>query len=155
MKMKRRNREVVVEELDITSLLDILVILLVFLLMSFNASDLTIDLINNLTLPYSKSMGMANHGVVVQVNNKKEIWVNKNRVGVLSSSAPSDVKITRVLRKLASVENQKIDKSRQDEPKYINLIFDKGLEYQDIQVVLHSAAEAGFGKYKLIVQGVE
>ncbi|MGH1469517.1 MAG: hypothetical protein ACRBBP_11715, partial [Bdellovibrionales bacterium] len=61
---KKRNYEV--EDIDITSLLDILVILLVFLLKSFNDSDLTLDLVNELALPYSMSRGAANNGVILQ-----------------------------------------------------------------------------------------
>ena len=50
---RKRNREAV--DVDITSLLDILTILLVFLLKSYNASDLKLDLTKNLEMADSAS----------------------------------------------------------------------------------------------------
>ena len=45
---RRKKREPV--DIDITSLLDILVIMLVFLLLNYNASDLKLELVPNLEM---------------------------------------------------------------------------------------------------------
>lgn len=52
-------------DIDITSLLDVLVILLVFLLKSYNASDLTLDLVDNVKLPSSNTRLLGNNAVIV------------------------------------------------------------------------------------------
>ena len=68
-------------EIDITSLLDILVILLVFLLKSYNASDLKLDLVKNLTVPDSKARKLGNHAVIIQVDKNSNVWVEKKIIG--------------------------------------------------------------------------
>src|SRR3989339_683235 len=68
-------------ELDITSLLDILVILLVFLLKSYNASDLKLDLLGKIELPDSVSRTLGNDSVILQVNRDKKVWINNVYAG--------------------------------------------------------------------------
>src|SRR5690606_27079431 len=85
IRQQRRNSGVT--EVDITSLLDVLVILLVFLLKSYNASDLTLDLAKDLTLPGSNTEMLGNHAVIVQVNKESLLFVNNKEVGVVSGSA--------------------------------------------------------------------
>ena len=59
-------------DLDITSLLDVLVILLVFLLKSYNASDLKLNLVKDLVVPNSDARTLGHHAVIVQVNSHKK-----------------------------------------------------------------------------------
>lgn len=149
--MKRRKRKNTdAEEIDITSLLDILVILLVFLLKSYNSSDLTIDLVDELSLPYSFSQGMTNLGVVMQVNEKRNVFINNDFVGNLENGAVAKAKITERL----NTEFKKNKKPNSDlKFQIINLVFDKTLKYQYIDEALQLANETGFSSYKLIVQG--
>lgn len=145
---KRRNTES--EELDITSLLDILVILLVFLLKSYNSSDLSVDLVEELALPYSYSQGITNLGVVLQVNKGKNVFVNNELVGNLEGSNREQSKIIKRLKD--EYETNKKSKSI-NKPELINLVFDKTLKYEYIDQVIQYANDSGFLNYKLIVQG--
>ena len=54
---KRKNKREVLD-VDITSLLDILVILLVFLLKSYNSSGVTLTIPEGIVLPDSKSQSI-------------------------------------------------------------------------------------------------
>lgn len=153
-KKKKKNLEV--EDIDITSLLDILVILLVFLLKSFNDSDLTVDLVNELALPYSMSRVAANSGVIVQVNKQRNIFVNTDVIGNMEN--PST--LTKVKVKLEDEHKKRVRRMRGENPdpekiKLVNFVFDKGLKYSDINQVIETASDAGYGKYKLIIQGEE
>ena len=145
---KKRNTES--EELDITSLLDILVILLVFLLKSYNSSDLSVDLVEELALPYSYSQGITNLGVVLQVNKGKNVFVNNELVGNLEGSNREQSKIIKRLKD--EYETNKKSKSI-NKPELINLVFDKTLKYEYIDQVIQYANDSGFLNYKLIVQG--
>jgi len=131
-----------VEDFDITSLLDILVILLVFLLKSFNDSDLSVDLVNELALPYSLIQGSAHDGPVVQVNSRKNVYFDSTLVGSLKNSST-----------LSSL-NEKLEKRfKKNSSKMINLIFDKKLIYQEINTILETSSNAGYTEYKFIIQG--
>jgi biopolymer transport protein ExbD len=140
-----------VEEIDITSLLDILVILIVFLLRSFSSSELQLDLIKNLTLPYSYSTGMAKKGPIVQLNADGDLYLDKDILGNIFKDNALNNLTTRLLEISNSEDSQTIKK----DSFLINLVVDKESLYKDIDRVLAASAKARFSKYKLIVQGVD
>lgn len=150
---KRKNIEI--EEMDITSLLDILVILLIFLLTSFNDSDLTLDMAKELVLPYSMSRARTTNGAVLQVNAKRNVFVNKDLIGSLESENTL-MKIKNVLSKeyaerMGKLKNETAAKKDQ----IINFVFDKKLTFSEIDKIMTATSEVGFSKYKLIIQGDE
>ena len=85
---KRRSGSKVID-LDITSLLDILVILLIFLLKSYNSSGVTLEVPKGITLPQSESAQLNNPGVMIQVS-QDTIWVDSKTI-LNSESLPSRV----------------------------------------------------------------
>ena len=82
----RRKKDKVID-IDITSLLDILTILLVFLLQSYNSSGVTINVPKGIELPRSASESLNNFGVNIQVS-KTNIWVDDKEV--LTSETAKD-----------------------------------------------------------------
>ena len=149
-----------IAELDITSLLDILVILLVFLLKSYNSSGIILNVHKDIKLPISKSISVNTSGVNVMVSNEK-IWVD-DKVVVNNRKKPSR-KLKRIIplyNELVRKKNtiKQIEKTTPNAKKFsgiINLILDKKLRYSDIRKVMHTCAAAGFGRYKFVVLGEE
>lgn len=137
-KRKREKRENM--ELDITSLLDILVILLVFLLKSYSASELRLDVAKGIRLPSSDSKTMGNHALIIQMNQKRHIWLNNK---LLDESGNLD--------KLA----QELSKYKDDKEKkeFVNIVLDQELEYAQIKELMTLIASNGYSKLKLIVKG--
>jgi len=78
--MFRRRERAESLEIDITSLLDILVIMLVFLLMNYNASDLQLDLAKGLTMAESESKKITHYAPVVQLNGEQTIFLDNKEV---------------------------------------------------------------------------
>ncbi|MCO4755101.1 MAG: biopolymer transporter ExbD, partial [Bacteriovoracaceae bacterium] len=76
---KRRQAKKGPIEVDITSLLDILVILLVFLLKSYNSSGVVVNVPQGIELPNSQSQSINTAGVQIQVSADK-IWVDNAAV---------------------------------------------------------------------------
>lgn len=136
-------------DLDITSLLDILVILLVFLLKSYNASDLRLDLVKNIKVPNSQARKLGGHSVIVQVDRESNIWIQKKRIGSVNSSGQ------KIKSLFSYLENeQKIYKEKnKKENRSINLVFDKELSYKKMKKIMHTSALAGYTEFKFIVQG--
>ena len=136
-------------EIDITSLLDILVILLVFLLKSYNASDLKLDLVKNLSVPDSKARKLGNHAIIVQVDKNKNIWVDKKRIGSIPSVGSEIPSLKALLE-----DKKKLDRApASKKSKAINFVFDKNTPYKALQKVMHTSAIVGFSEFKFIVQG--
>ena len=161
---KRERREAL--DVDITSLLDILVILLVFLLKSYNPADLKLDLAKNIELPDSKSLSYGSQSVMVQVNVDREIFLNTNKIGVLNEASGEKIDILfNELSKMKKEEEAKIAESQSDDmsaedlkklnakKQNINIVLDQSLPYGVLRKVMHTAAVAGYPKFKFIVQG--
>ncbi len=136
-------------EIDITSLLDILVILLVFLLKSYNASNLKLDLVKNLAIPDSDARKLGAHSVIVQVDKDNNIWLKRKRIGNVNSGAQKIESLYAALeseQKVYKEQNKKANKA-------INLVFDKELSYKKMKKIMHTSSLAGYTEFKFIVQG--
>lgn len=143
---KRQKKEDM--ELDITSLLDVLVILLVFLLKSYNASNLKLNLVKDLVVPNSAARTMGEHAVIVQVDKNKQLYVNNKQIGMITRSGESEV----LMEKLQSIkENSKIMEVKK--AKRINLVFDESVPYNVMKGVMHTSALVGYTEFKFIVKG--
>ena len=173
MRKKRFNtRSKAKEELDvdITSLLDILVILLVFLLKSYNASDLKLEVAKNIELPNSKSPQLGNMAVIVQVSAEKDLWINNKKIGRLPASISEEKidllysaleeegkKQDEFIKGLEETAQNNTDKgalaTRKANRKRVNIVMDQSLPYEVLRKVMHTSALAGFPEFKFIVQG--
>tara|TARA_R110000868_G_scaffold202649_10_gene450378 strand:- start:1541 stop:2017 length:477 start_codon:yes stop_codon:yes gene_type:complete len=150
--LRQQRRDKSAADVDITSLLDVLVILLVFLLKSYNASDLTLDLAADLTLPNSNTQILGNHAVIVQVNKDSKLFVNNNEVGAVIGNADKIPDLFDRLTKLKEEDDLLAKKHDMKKPKNINLVFDASLPYATVRKVMHTAALAGYPQFKFIVQ---
>lgn len=152
-------------EIDITSLLDILVILLVFLLQSYNASGIILNVPTGVELPISESQATNTPGVMVQVSPDK-IWVDdkviydKETTGEKWRTDMGNRRIISLYNELVKKREdiQRLEKSVSDVSEFsavVNLIVDKTIRYNDLKSLMFTSAEAGFRQYKFVVLGEE
>lgn len=163
---KNKNNEL---EVDITSLLDILVILLVFLLKSYNASDLKLEVAKDISLPKSTSSQLGNNAIIVQVGAQRDLWIDNRKVGKIEKNSPENIpvlfnelksrkekiekEITN-LREIASTVDQKnLVKNKETMNKRVNIVLDQSLPYDVLRKVMNTAATAGYPEFKFIVTG--
>lgn len=148
---RKREREGI--DVDITSLLDILTILLVFLLKSYNASDLKLDLTKNLEIADSDSRYMTRFAPVVQVNKEAKVFVNNKEIGRLPASGEMPA-LTQILKiEKAKTEANNATKKQQYNAELVNLVFDRDMDYAVVQRVMNDSALAGYSQFKFIVKG--
>ncbi|MFZ8932557.1 MAG: biopolymer transporter ExbD [Bacteriovoracaceae bacterium] len=160
-----KRRKIGPLELDITSLLDILVILLVFLLKSYNSSGIVFSVPKEVKLPFSHSSSPGSAGVMVQVSPSM-IWV-EDKVVVNSRNMINRATFDDQGRRIIPLYNELIkikrtskivEKSSPNAKKFsgvINLIVDKSVKYSFVKKLMYTAAEAGYQKYKFVVRGEE
>lgn len=150
---RRREREAV--DVDITSLLDILTILLVFLLKSYNASDLKLDLQKGIEMADSDARAMTRFAPVVQVSKEAKIFLNNKEIGRMPASGEMPM-LTEALKKAKAdteAENKKKPANQQTNTDLVNLVFDREMDYAVVQKVMHGSALAGYSQFKFIVKG--
>ncbi|MCT4643255.1 MAG: biopolymer transporter ExbD [Bacteriovoracaceae bacterium] len=160
---KRRNKKGFLE-IDITSLLDILVILLIFLIKSYNSSGVTLNVPKGIELPNSQSDSINTPGVLIQVS-KDTIWVDSKTV--LDTQTLPKVIYDQGGRRIVPLYNELVKKKEEikllqkqtkEAKKFsgiANLVVDKSLKYSYVKKVMFTAAAAGFKEYKFVVLGVE
>ena len=136
-------------DIDITSLLDILVILLVFLLKSYNASNLKLDLVKDLKVPNSEARKLGAHSVIVQVDRQHNIWVKRKKIGSIDISGQKIDSLYTCLEE----EQKQYELKNKKKNKAINLVFDKELSYKKMKKIMHTSALAGYTEFKFIVKG--
>ena len=141
---KRKKRAIM--DLDITSLLDILVILLVFLLKSFNSSDLVVDMNEKIELPKSSVRRYGSHAIQIQVTKQGRVWMNNKELGIIDST-------TEEISFLKTELEQAKEDSDKKNGKTINIVMDESIPYSMMSQIMHTAALSGFPKFKFIVQG--
>lgn len=150
---RHKEREAV--DVDITSLLDILTILLVFLLKSYNASDLKLDLQKGLDMADSDARAMTRYAPVVQVNKEAKVFLNNKEIGRMPASGQMPV-LTEALKKAKAgieADNKKKPANQQTNIEMVNLVFDKEMDYEIVQRVMHDSALAGYSQFKFVVKG--
>lgn len=154
---KKKNQ---VFDIDITSLLDILTILLVFLIQSYNSSGIVINVPDGIILPNSSSESLNTQGVNIQVSADK-IWVDD--VEVLNTEVlPGQIydqdgrRIVPLFNELVKVK-ETIKRSELLSPTAVkfsgiaNLVIDKTLKYSYVKKIMFTCAEAGFKDFKFVV----
>ncbi len=155
---KRKDR---VFDIDITSLLDILTILLVFLLQSYNSSGVVINVPEGIDLPRSASESLNNFGVNVQVS-KTNIWIDDKEI-LNSETADAGQTFDEGGRRIVPLYNELVrlketfKQSEKLSPKaakfsgLVNLVVEKSLRYNYLKRVMYTCAAAGFKEFKFVV----
>jgi biopolymer transport protein ExbD len=163
-KRKVRAEAGEVTELNITAMMDMMTIILVFLLKSYQASTVNVTMTADLTVPQSTTQlnPQDNIGLTISM---KEVLVGERRV----------IEIQNGIVPPAAKEGGKADsfyigavyealKKEVDKQKYIaqfnkaapftgrvNVVADKKIPYRTLMEVLYTAGQAELGEYKFMV----
>lgn len=160
---KARDRAGEIKELNITAMMDMMTIILVFLLKSYTASSLSVQQTNELVIPSSTTQTRPQDNINITVSIS-EIAVNDKRAAPVKNGAvPAEFHaggnganplIEPLLVALQNeVEKQKyIAKYNPNAPfmGHVNVIADKRIPYQTVIAVLFTAGQAELAQYKLL-----
>jgi biopolymer transport protein ExbD len=160
---KARSRAGEVKELNITAMMDMMTIILVFLLKSYSASSLSVNLGEELRIPQSTTQVAPQDNVSVTIS-MSEVAVNDRAVlrmqaGLVPPSAKEGGRadaffVGPIHEALAKeVEKQKyIARYNPGAPfsGRLNVIADKRVPYRTVMEVLYTAGQAELGEYKFM-----
>jgi biopolymer transport protein ExbD len=161
---KVREAEGEIRELNIVAMMDMMTIILVFLLKSYQASAINVNMSADLTIPQSATQLHPQENITVTVSTR-EVTVNDRRVvEIRNGLIPADAKegkrpdafyvgaIHEALRR--EVDKQKyIARYNKDAPfaGRLNVVVDRKIPYRTLMDVLYSAGQAELGEYKFMV----
>ena len=175
MALKKKKRKKAAEELTITSMMDMMTIILVFLLKSYSTQDVSVAASADLQLPSSTAAKIPELAVNLIVSKSQVIvdgvpvlsltTVPNEETGEDMLAVPEDEKkgqmITRLYdRLLEKAEQAKAlgEASGSDEHEFkgrILLQCDKTLPFSVIREVMYTAGQAQFGEFKFVVYKAE
>jgi biopolymer transport protein ExbD len=163
-KRKARERATEIKELNIVAMMDMMTILLVFLLKSYQASTLSVNMSEGLTIPVSSTQLVPQENISITIS-MHEVAVNDRKVVPLTAGAiPPAYKeggkaeafyvgsVFVALKK--EVDKQKyIAQYNRNAPfsGRINIIADRKVTYRTLMEVLYTAGQAELGEYKFMV----
>jgi biopolymer transport protein ExbD len=163
---RRKAREAAgeIKELNIVAMMDMMTIILVFLLKSYQASTINVNMSEELAIPQSTTQLHPQENITVTVS-MKEVTVNDRRVVEVAGGAiPAAAKeggrpdafyvgaIYDALKK--EVDKQKyIAQYNKDAPftGRVNVVADRKIPYRTLMEVLYTAGQAELGEYKFMV----
>ena len=161
IKNRRGRKAPTTMDIDITSLLDILTILLVFLLQNYNSSGVIINVPKDIDLPRSSSISLNNYGVNIQVS-KSQIWIDDKEVVNTDTADQGQLydeggrRIVPLYNELVKIK-ETIKQSEKLSPQaakfsgLANLVVDRTMKYSYLKRVMYTCAAAGFKEFKFVV----
>jgi biopolymer transport protein ExbD len=140
--------------LQLTSLLDMFTIILVFLMVSFQAEDKDFVLHAGLELPQSSAKSPFKTGVNLAIT-AEGVLIEGKKVYDLQDGRAADEdqeagKAERITQAVAQTWSQL--KREEGEEDIVVIQADKGLPYRTIHLVMRSAAYAGAYRFRLVVE---
>ena len=175
-KEREAEEEAITSELNITAMMDMMTILLVFLLKSFGANSANITLNEDLQLPISAATIKMDELVAITVTNKQILVGDKAVVDLEQVQGPDGKPTTQVPAAvrdnagkgmlIVPVEEQlrkEMDKIKQiaeynpamKVKNQISVIGDVNMPYSVLTQVLYTAGKAGLDGYKFVVIGMK
>lgn len=162
IRSQSRKKQRTMLKLNLAAMLDIMIILLFFLIKNYSATGNVVRIPKDVNLPLSESENNNTTGVHVQVS-PTNIWVDDTTVLDVNTATNKsyDQDGRRILPLYDELVKKRetimqIQKSAEGNSTQfsgnVNLVIDKSIKYNYIKKILHTCAEAGFIKYKLVVK---
>jgi len=165
---KARERAGEIKELNITAMMDMMTIILVFLLKSYTASSTNVSMTDKLSIPNSTTQQSPQDNVNVTITTV-EITVNdKTAAAIVGGLIPAEYRAGKQANNPLVITLYQALQKEVDKQKYIakynpnapfagrvNIIADKRIPYQTLLAVLYTAGQAELGMYKLMALKVD
>ncbi len=151
-----------IRELNITPMMDMMTIILVFLLKNFSGSTQLITLDQNLQVPRSQTQLRAKEAVPVTVTKRVIIVEGQPVAGVNNGKVDPSMKpegengykiepIVTTLTKIANRERRVAGLTGDSFASELMIVADETTPYRLLTEVLYSCGQAGYSNYRLVV----
>ncbi len=157
-----------ISELNIVAMMDMMTIILVFLLKSYSASSLNVNINEQLKIPNSTTQVQPQDNVSVTVslaevavNDRAALRIREGRIPAeAKEGGKADAFYVAALHDALRREVEKQKAIARYNPSHpfsgrVNVIADKRVPYRTIVEVLYTAGQAELGEYKLMVMKQE
>lgn len=158
---KRKEREAAgeIKELNITAMMDMMTILLVFLLKSFASSSAAITSSEDVRPPVSSTRASPKDTVAITISPKNILVGDKEVVRLVNGVVPADQLQGRLVLPLSVALKKEVDKLKyiaERNPaapfnRELSIIGDKKIPYDLLLTVLYTAGQNELENYRFVV----
>ena len=158
---KRRDREAEgeIKELNITAMMDLMTIILVFLIKSFSASSITVTASEDVRPPMSSARATPKDTIAITVTPKSIMVGDKKRVDLTNAAVkPGDLQGKLILPLDAALkkEVEKLKYIAERNPtspfnQEVSIIGDKRVSYTLLSAVLYTAGQNELQNFRFII----
>jgi len=158
---KRRDREAEgeIKELNITAMIDLMTIILVFLIKSFSASSITVTASEDVRPPSSSARATPKDTIAITVTQKGVMVGDKRKVDFQNSTPRAEDLQGKLLLPLDAAlkkEVEKLKKIAERNPAApfsgeVSIIGDKRISYDLLSTVLYTAGQNELDKFRFII----
>lgn len=160
---KNRKQPFIPPKLQITSMMDMFTIILIFLLFSFSDKPETIKLDKNLELPVSNAkLDYSDHIKLVLSQNslylgeERIAGIQDGKIEGLNTASPKESKLYKELaalhkagkRKKQEQDKQDADGRKEDLPESILFLCDRRLSFKTVNSIIKTAGMAGYPNFQ-------
>ncbi len=156
----KRDRAGEIKELNITAMMDMMTIILVFLLKSYMTSSTNVTMTDDLKLPRSSTIEKPQDNISLTVTFSQVTVNDKAACPVVNGAIPNEYRegngmmISPVFDALTKeVEKQKYIAKYNPKQEFtgkVNIVADKRVPYHTILELLYTAGQAELSQYKLM-----
>ena len=136
--------------LMLTSLLDMFTIILIFLIVSFEAEDQDFRLDPDISLPDSAARSVFMPAVSVNINPGRLVVEGETVVPLDDGRFTAEHYQSGQIEELVTVLTQHFERGDFDEP-IVMIQADREMDYQTLYLVMRSSSLAGFSRYRLAI----
>lgn len=146
--------------LNVTALVDMMMVLVIFLVMNFNASGEMLFLSKDIKMATAEHGGNITRVPIIAISNKNEIYFEGIIIADMNSVDPNDPnwRIAELEEKLVD-NRQRVEavgqrdwaNPEEDPTTTVNVQSDKGTDFKVLKRVLYTCEQAGYGRIRLAV----
>jgi biopolymer transport protein ExbD len=158
---KRRDREAEgeIKELNITAMMDLMTIILVFLIKSFTASSITVTASEDVRPPYSTARATPKDTIAITVTPTSILVGDKKKVGLVNAAVRGEEMQGKLILPLDAALKKEVEKLKyiaERNPaspfnREVSIIGDKRVNYDLLSSVLYTAGQNELENFRFII----
>jgi len=153
----RKGGDVVI---NVTAMVDMMMVLVIFLVMNFNASGEMLFLSKDMKMPQAEHGEEVTRVPIIAVSNKQQLYFEGILIFDLNNINADDPnwriaeleeKLVDQRQRFEAVAQRQFDNPEEDPTTTVNVQADKDTDFKLLKRVLYTCEQAGFGRIRLAV----
>ena len=153
----RKGGDVVI---NVTAMVDMMMVLVIFLVMNFNVSGEMLFLSKDMKMPQAQNGDEVTRVPIVAISNKNQLYFEGMLIANLGDIDPNDPnwriaeleeKLVDQRQRFEAIGQRQFENPEEDPTTTVNVQADESTDFKVLKRVLYTCEQAGFGRIRLAV----